>query len=59
MHTTGSQYWCKDEKCNVEFIRIVTKTDWIERRQRHEATRQRELEKAVLKGENYPPTIQA
>jgi len=56
-HCSG-QYYCVNDSCEVQFIRIVRKEDWIQRRQEREARRQEELLEATKRGDSYPPMIQ-
>jgi tRNA(Ile2) C34 agmatinyltransferase TiaS len=58
MRTAGTQFYCTSDECKVEFVKIVTKADWVEKRLRDEARRKAQLEEAIKRGENYPPAIQ-
>ena len=40
----GTQY-CLNDSCKVEFVKVVWKADWIEKRERRETRRHAELEK--------------
>jgi predicted nucleic acid-binding Zn ribbon protein len=43
--TSGAgQQYCLNDSCRVQFVTIVTKTEWLQRRERRETRRRHELE---------------
>ena len=59
LKASGSQYYCMNELCEIQFVKIVTKVEWVERRIYLEDRRQKQLEKALERGQALEQPVTA
>jgi hypothetical protein len=45
--STSGHFYCLNESCRTQFVKIISKVDWVERRIRLEDNRRKQLEKAI------------
>jgi len=48
--TYSGDYYCINESCTVQFVKVISKEQWVERRNTIGARRRAQLEKAIRGG---------